>query len=340
MTIDLRSDTVTKPTPAMLEAMMTAEVGDDVFGEDPSILSLEKKCANIFEMDGGLFCPSGTMTNQIGLKVLTNPGDEVICYSGAHIYRYEGGGAMANSGISMRLLDGDHGVLRSIDFAKEINPDDEHFPQTSVVALENSVNKGGGGYYTLFQIEEIFALCQQKGLKLHLDGARVFNALIASGEKPAAYGKYFDTISVCLSKGLGAPIGSVLLFKEQYARKAKRMRKMFGGGMRQAGYLAAAGIYALDHHVQRLAEDHARAKQLGKILREQPYVKQVFPVHTNIVIFELIDDITSEQVLIKLGDCGVKAVPFGPKEMRFVTHLEFTDEMLHRTIEILRNLSF
>lgn len=340
MTIDLRSDTVTKPTPEMLEVMFTAEVGDDVFGEDPSILALEKKCADIFGMDAGLFCPSGTMTNQIGLRILTSPGDEVICYSGAHIYRYEGGGAMANSGLSMRFLDGDHGILNANDIAKEINPDNEHFPQTSLVALENTVNKGGGGYYTLSQITEIYNLCQKNGLKLHLDGARLFNALTASGGSPLEYGKYFDTISICLSKGLGAPVGSLLLFKEQYARKAKRMRKMFGGGMRQAGYLAAAGIYALDNHVERLADDHAKAKKLDEVLAEQPYVKEVIPVYTNIVIFKLVDEISAEQVLTKLEALGVKAVPFGSQEVRFVTHLDFTDELLDRTIEVLRSLSF
>ena len=338
--IDLRSDTVTKPTTAMLEAMFSAEVGDDVFGEDPSILALERKCAKIFGMDGGLYCPSGTMTNQIGLKILTNPGDEVICYSGAHIYRYEGGGAMANSGISMRFLEGDHGVLNALDIAKQINPDDEHFPQTSVVALENTVNKGGGCYYTLNQIKQIAELCQEKGLKMHLDGARVFNALMASGDDPVAYGKYFDTISICLSKGLGAPVGSILLFKGKYARKAKRARKMFGGGMRQAGYLAAAGIHALDHHVNRLVEDHAKAMRLAEVLSIQSYVKQVLPVHTNIVIFELVDGITSEKVLIKLEEGGVKAVPFGTQEVRFVTHLDFTEEMLEQTIEVLKSISF
>ncbi len=340
MIIDLRSDTVTKPTPAMLEAMFSAEVGDDVFGEDPSIIELEKKCANIFGMDRGLFCPSGTMTNQIGLRILTSPGDEVICYSGAHIYRYEGGGAMANSGLSMRLLDGDHGVLNATDIAKEINPDNEHFPQTSLVALENTVNKGGGGFYTLPQIKEVYEVCQANGLKLHLDGARVFNALTASGENPVEYGKYFDTISVCLSKGLGAPVGSLLLFKEQYARKAKRMRKIFGGGMRQAGYLAAAGIYALDYHIERLTEDHTKAKQLAEVLAAQPYVKQVIPVHTNIVVFELINGIASEQALTKLEQNGVKAVPFGDQEVRFVTHLDFTNEMLDQTIEVLKSISF
>jgi len=340
MTIDLRSDTVTKPTSAMLEAMMKAEVGDDVFGEDPSIIALEKKCAEIFGMDDGLFCPSGTMTNQIGLKILTSPGEEVICYSGAHIYRYEGGGAMANSGISMRFLEGNHGVFNAADIAKQINPDDEHFPQTTVVALENTVNRGGGCFYTLNQIKEIAELCKEKGLKMHLDGARVFNALAASGEDPLEYGKYFDTISVCLSKGLGAPVGSVLLYKKQYARKAKRARKMFGGGMRQAGYLASAGIYALDHHVKRLIEDHKKAKQLGEVLSAQSYVKQVLPVHTNIVIFELVDGITSAQALEKLTAHNVKAVPFGAQEVRFVTHLDFTDEMLERAIEVLRSISF
>lgn len=338
MIIDLRSDTVTKPTPAMLEAMMNAQVGDDVFGEDPTIQELESKTAAIFGMDGGLFCPSGTMTNQIAIKTLTRPYEEVICYSGAHIYKYEGGGAMGNSGVSMRLIDGTRGVLSVDDIEKNINPDDAHFPKTSVVALENTVNKGGGNYYKIGKIHSINQACRKNDLKLHLDGARVFNALVETGEDPKEYGHYFDTISVCLSKGLGAPVGSLILFKKEHAKQTHRMRKVFGGGMRQAGYLAAAGLYALEHNIQRLTEDHARARHLEATLNELPYVTNVLSVQTNIVIFELSDNLTPEMFLKKLDTYGIKAVAFGAKEIRFVTHLDFNDEMLEKTIDALKEL--
>ena len=338
MTIDLRSDTVTKPTPEMLEAMMAAEVGDDVFGEDPTVNQLEKKAASLFGMDGALFCPSGTMTNQIAIKTLTNPYEEIICYSGAHIYKYEGGGAMGNSGVSMRLLPGQRGVLNADDIEENINPDDAHNPITSVVALENTVNKGGGCFYTLGRIERIAQVCEQNNLKLHLDGARVFNALVETEDEAKDYGKYFDTISICLSKGLGAPVGSLLLFKEEYAKKAHRIRKVFGGGMRQAGYLAAAGIYALDNHIERLWDDHQRAKQIEAVLEKLPYVEKVLPVQTNIVIFELEGNTTAKSYLEKLEKKGILAVPFGPKEVRFVTHLDYDDEMLEKTLKVIKEL--
>ncbi|MDH5366098.1 MAG: beta-eliminating lyase-related protein [Cyclobacteriaceae bacterium] len=339
MTIDLRSDTVTKPTQDMMEAMMAAQVGDDVFGEDPTIKALEQKTAAIFGMDGGLFCPSGTMTNQIAIKILTQPYDEVICYSGAHIYKYEGGGVMGNSGVSVRLLDGDRGVITSDEISQNINPDDAHLPKTSVVSLENTVNKGGGCFYHLGQIKKISDLCINNNIKLHLDGARVFNAIVETDEDPKEFGKYFDTISVCLSKGLGAPVGSVLLYKEQYAKQAHRMRKVFGGGMRQAGYLAAAGIYALDHHVDRLKEDHKRAKQLEEVLISLPYVEKVIPVQTNILIFELAGNLTAKECIDKLEEKGVKSVAFGYKEVRFVTHLDFNDAMLEQTINVLKEIN-
>ena len=245
MIIDLRSDTITKPTPPMLEAMMRAEVGDDVFEEDPSIIELEKKTAALFGKEAGLYCPSGTMTNQIAIRVLTVPQDEVICDRKAHIYNYEGGGIASNSGISVRLVDGNRGRFTAEDVQSNINPDDIHFPRTTLVALENTVNKGGGSYYTQKQVEEIFEVCVENGLKMHLDGARIFNALVESGESPESLGKYFNTISICLSKGLGAPVGSVLVGNEQTMKQAKRVRKAFGGGMRQAGLLAARDLMPL-----------------------------------------------------------------------------------------------
>lgn len=320
----------------MLEAMMSANVGDDVFGEDPSINALEDKCAKLFGAEAAIFCPSGTMTNQIGIKVLTNPYQEVICYSGAHIYKYEGGGVAGNSGLSFRLLSGKRGILNIDDIVDNINPDDIHFPKTKVVALENTVNKGGGAYYTLAQIKEISKTSRAHGLKVHLDGARLFNALVETGDSPQKYGKYFDTISVCLSKGLGAPVGSVLVGRKKYIKQALRVRKYFGGGMRQAGFLAAAGIYALDNHIERLTEDHEKAKILGETVEKLPMVASVQSVKTNIVIFKLAGDLLAEEFLTSLDQEGIKAVPFGKQEVRFVTHLDFTDNMLDHTVSKLK----
>ena len=261
MIVDLRSDTVTKPTKGMHEAMMQAEVGDDVFGEDPSVKALEEKCAKMLGMEAAIFCPSGTMTNQIGIRILTQPYDEVICYKGSHIYKYEGGGVAGNSLASVRLLEGNRGRLSVEEISKNINNiQDAHQPISSVVSLENTVVREAGSYYTLKEIGLISDFARSKNLKMHLDGARFFNALTETGEQLIDYGKYFDSISICLSKGLGAPVGSVLVVRNKELEvKARRMRKVFGGGMRQAGFLAAAGTYALDHHIKRLKEDHVRA---------------------------------------------------------------------------------
>jgi threonine aldolase len=340
MIVDLRSDTVTQPSAAMKEAMFAAEVGDDVFGEDPTVNKLEEKCAAMLGMDAAIYCPSGTMTNQIGINVLTQPYDEVICYKGAHIYKYEGGGLMGNSHVSVKLLHGDRGRISVDEVAANINNDDQHYPQTSVVALENTVVREAGSYYTLRDIEKISAFARSKNLNMHLDGARLFNALTASGDKAIDYGKYFDTISICLSKGLGAPVGSVLVCKKEFAKKARRMRKVFGGAWRQAGFLAAAGIYALDHHVTRLKEDHIRAIELGKCLQQQRYVKSVMPVDTNIVIFELTPSITPASFLEKIEAHQIKALAFSASEIRMVTHLDFNDAMLEKTITTLNQLRF
>ena len=336
--IDLRSDTVAKPTPEMLQAMMQAEVGDDVFEEDPTVIQLEEKAAVLLGMECGLFCPSGTMTNQIALRILTQPQDEVICDKRSHIYNYEGGGIAYNSLISVRLLDGDRGILSPDQIVENINIDDIHFPQTSLVSLENTVNKGGGSYYYLQQIADITKICREHQLKIHLDGARLFNALVETEDRTSDYGQYFDTISICLSKGLGAPIGSLLLSSAELIKRAKRVRKVFGGGMRQSGYLAAAGIYALDHHIDRLKDDHRRSRDLGKILERLPYVSSVLPVDTNIVIFDLSSSITSLEFLGKLQQAGIKAVPFGKHTVRFVTHLEFDDHQLEQSEDILKKL--
>lgn len=338
MNIDLRSDTVTMPTSEMLAAMMSARVGDDVYGEDETVTALENKLSALFNMDAGLFCPSGTMTNQIAIKCFTQPMDEVICDQTAHVYRYEGGGIAYHSMSSVRLLNGPRGILSAAMIAPEINEDNIHFPNSSLVVLENTVNKGGGSCYTLEQIAPIADLCKKQGLKLHLDGARIFNALTTTGDSAASYGQYFDGISVCLSKGLGAPVGSVLLGSTNTIKKARKIRKVFGGGMRQAGFLAAAGIYALDHHVARLADDHAHARALAIALNEAEFVEAVLPVESNIVIFKVGQGYAAASVISSLENAGILCGATGQDTVRFVTHLNVTDAMIDRVIALLKNL--
>ena len=336
--VDFRSDTVTKPTPGMLDAMMSAKVGDDVFGEDETVSALESKLASIFGMEMGLFCPSGTMTNQIAIKCFTQPMDEVICDQTAHVYRYEGGGIAYHSMASVRLLNGPRGILSPELIEPEINEDNIHYPNSTLVVLENTVNKGGGSCYSLSQIEPIHTLCNIKGLKLHLDGARIFNALAATGDRPEDYGRYFDGISVCLSKGLGAPVGSVLLGSKETIKKAVKIRKAFGGGMRQAGFLAAAGIYALDHHVQRLSIDHQHAAALAHALSEVSYVASVMPVQTNIVIFEVAAPYTANEIVTSLAEKGIACSTTSAKTIRLVTHLDITSAMIDLAIETIKML--
>tara|TARA_R110002020_G_scaffold151396_1_gene328417 strand:- start:417 stop:1430 length:1014 start_codon:yes stop_codon:yes gene_type:complete len=327
MIIDLRSDTVTKPTAAMKEAMFSAPVGDDVFGEDPTVNALEEKAAKLFDKEAALYCPSGTMTNQIAIRLHTRIQTEVIYHKYSHIYLYEGGGIMSNSLASVKLLEGDLGKITADQIKAAINPDDVHAPETTLVSLENTMNKGGGSIYKLDQIKPIRKLCDEMGLKLHLDGARLFNALAETGESPAAWGAQFDTISICLSKGLGCPVGSLLLGSQADIKRARKVRKVWGGGMRQAGFLASAGIYALDNHTQRLTEDHTRARALGEMLLKLAFVSEVFPVATNIVIARL-DGIAPEEFLKNLAEKDIKAVKFGSDLVRFVTHLDFGDDQL------------
>lgn len=340
MLIDLRSDTVTVPTPGMRDAMMSAAIGDDVFGEDPSVNKLEKKIAAMFGKEAAVYCPSGTMTNQIGIRILTKPFEELICFSGAHIYRYEGGGIAGNSQLSLRLLEGDRGRFSVKDLESNINNSaDPHQSITSLIAIENTVVRGGGAVWSLSQIADIRNFALSKGIKTHLDGARIFNALAESGDSPVAMASHFDTVSVCLSKGLGAPVGSVLLCSSELEYKARRARKAFGGGMRQAGFLAAAGIYALDNHVVRLKDDHRRAKVLGDTLKGLSWVESVAPVDTNIVIFSVVNSLTPDHVLTELSKHNIRAVKFrAANEIRMVTHLDFTEDMLGRAVEILRKL--
>jgi threonine aldolase len=338
MQINLISDTITKPTSEMLQVMFSAEVGDDVFGEDPTVNALQEKGAALFGKDAALFCPSGTMTNQIAVKVHTQPLDEVICDHFSHVYQYEVGGYAFNSGVGINLISGTNGKITASQIEAAIKPVHDWLPLSRLVVLENTANKGGGSIYTLDEVRPIRRLCRERGLKLHLDGARLFNALVETGEKTLDWGAQFDSVSICLSKGLGTPVGSLLIGDEAFIKKARRVRKVMGGGMRQAGYLAAAGIYALDHHVERLKVDNDRAKVLGEVLQSLPWVESVRPVQTNIAIFDLKAPLMADVFLKKLGEEGIIAAPFGPATVRFVTHLDFTGEMLERTVRILKAL--
>ena len=339
MMIDLRSDTVTKPTKAMLETMFNAEVGDDVFGEEPTVNALEEKTAKLFDKEAALFCPSGTMTNQIAIKVHTRPGDEVLCDTTSHIYNYEGGGISSNSGVQAKLIAGDRGRISAQQITESINPHFDWLTHTSLVCIENTANRAGGSYYSLQEMQELAKVCKQNKLNYHLDGARIFNAIVESNYTPTDLGKLFDSISICLSKGLGAPVGSVLLGDKEFIQKARRVRKVFGGGMRQAGYLAAAGIYALDNHVIRLKDDHKRAKQLAATMKGLSYIDSVLPVDTNIIIFNLNNKLNPETFVEKLASHNIKTVGFGKQAIRFVTHLDFTDDMLEKVENVLKKLN-
>lgn len=334
--IDLRSDTLTKPTPAMLNAMMTAEVGDDVFGEDPTINKLEAKTAEMFGMEAAIFCPSGTMTNQIAINVHTQPGDEVICHPYSHIYLYEGGGVAFNSGCQVRLVDADRGLLQAEQIESAINLDDVHAARTGMISLENTVNKGGGACYNIEDIRGIRELADKHNLPMHLDGARIFNALVATGQTAQDFGNLFDSISISLSKGLGCPVGSLLIGDTDFIKKARRVRKKFGGGMRQAGYLAAAGIYALDNNISRLTEDHANANILAEALAQCQWVKKVDPVETNIVIFYLEDHRDQDDFIQRLRSQGILLLTMGQEKLRFVTHLNVSFKQTQSISEFLR----
>lgn len=334
--IELRSDTFTKPTPAMFEAMMAAKVGDDVFGEDETVNALEQKTAKLFGMEAAIFCPSGTMTNQLAIRAHCIPGSEVICDEQSHVYIYEGGGIAVNAQSSVKLIRGEKGKITAAQVGNAINnPNDIHQPVTRLVSLENTSNRGGGSIYDFKEIVSIKNVCNQNKLKLHLDGARIFNALAESTETPLDYGKIFDSVSICLSKGLGCPVGSLLLGNTEIIKQTRRFRKLMGGGWRQAGFLAAAGIYALDHHVERLREDHRRAKEAGKLISKLSYVKDIYPIETNIIIFELDDTITAIEFVQKMNEKGIKCIPFGKQLVRMVTHIDLTDndlEYLHHVL--------
>jgi threonine aldolase len=334
--IDLRSDTVTRPGPGMLDAMKNAQVGDDVFEEDPSVIALEEKGAELFGKEAALFCPSGTMCNQVAIKLLTQPMDEIICDKNSHIYYYEGGGWAFHSGCSIRFINGDRGRITSQDVLENINGDNVHLPVTKLVSLENTHNKGGGSFYNLQTLNEISAVCKKHNLNLHLDGARIFNALTETGNTPVEIGKLFDTVSFCLSKGLGAPVGSLLASTMENIKQARRIRKVMGGGMRQAGFIAAAGLYALENNISRLKEDHQRARELSKTISSLEYVKELLPVDTNIIVFTLHDNQDAGKFLSYLSENNIKAVPFGKNTIRFVTHLDIDDSMIEQTVSVLK----
>ncbi len=337
--IDLRSDTVTRPTPEMLEAMLGAKVGDDVFDEDPTVQLLEEKSARLFGKEAGLFVPSGTMANQVAIRLSTHLQDEIICDKLSHIYYYEAGGTFSNSGVSIRLLDGDRGRINAAQVLENINdPANIYSAISSLVAIENTCNKGGGSCYSIQTVREIADVCRQNNLKLHIDGARIFNALTETGESPSEYGSCADTLSFCFSKGLGAPVGSMLLSTSENIKKARRIRKAFGGGMRQVGYLAAAGIYALDHNILRLKDDHTRARSIGKALTSCSWVEEVLPVDTNIIVFRLNENIAVKKIIDTLLIRHIKAVPFGIRDIRMVTHLDINNSMTDEVISVIQKI--
>lgn len=341
MEINLVSDTVTKPTPEMMQFMFRAQVGDDVYKQDPTVNELEARVAKMFGMEAALFFPSGTMANQTAIKLLTNPGDELIADKYAHIFNFEAGGVAFNSGVSCNLLDGDRGMITASQVLSAINPPDfYHSPLTSLVCVENTTNKGGGACYDLEELQKIRRVCDNNNLKFHLDGARLFNAMVAKKQRPDQFGNLFDTISICLSKGLGAPVGSLLLSDKETIRKALRVRKIFGGGMRQAGFLAAAGIFALENNIHRLTEDHRRARELASAFAAKSWVKKVEPVETNIVIFAVREGLSERMVIDKLNERSIAISSLGKGKLRIVTHLDYREVMHSYVLETLQKLEF
>ena len=338
--IDLRSDTVTKPSKAMLQTMIQAEVGDDVFKEDPTVNALEERLTDMFGMDTAVFFPSGSMANQTAIKLHTQPSEQVICDKYSHIYNYEAGGASFNSGVSCHLIDGERGMFTADQVLKAINPDAYYYSRSRLVEVENTTNKGGGACWNFYELKRIKEICEQHNLGYHLDGARLWNALVEKDETPKQYGQLFDTVSVCLSKGLGCPVGSVLLGDKDIMEDAIRLRKVFGGNMRQAGYLAAAGLFALDNNISRLKEDHDKAKEIARLLAELPFIKIVEPVETNIVIFELEENIKETDFIDKLKQDQIHIIGMGGGKLRIVTHLDYTDEMHKKMLQVLDTLSF
>lgn len=338
MITDLRSDTFTKPDEAMLEAMFKAKVGDDVFGEDPTVNQLENTAASHFGMEAALFCPSGTMANQIAIKCHTQPGNEIICDRLSHIYIYEGGGIAFNSGCQVKPLEGDRGRISALQVTESINNYDIHKPETTLVSVENTMNRGGGSCYEFKELESIADICRSHNITFHLDGARLWNAMVAKNESPKQYGELFDSISVCLSKGLGAPVGSVLLGSANFITKARRIRKVFGGGMRQAGFLAAAGLYAIENNIKRLSEDHKHASAIGAALMKKDFVEKIFPIETNMIIFEINGRYTANSFAEYMKNLNVLCIPISQNQIRMVTHLDVNSRMVNNLISIIEQM--
>lgn len=341
MEINLISDTVTKPSPEMLQAMFQAKVGDDVFKQDPTVNAFEKMVAELFGKEAALFFPSGTMANQTAIKLNTNPGDQIICDKWSHIHLYEAGGASFNSGVNFNLLDGHRGMITADQVSAGINdPEFYHAPLSKMVGIENTTNKGGGACYDIEELKKIKQVCTDNNLKYHLDGARLWNAIVAKKQHPKQFGELFDTISVCFSKGLGAPIGSVLVSDAETMHRALRIRKIFGGNLRQSGYLAAAGIYALKNNINRLEDDHRRANELGQALRALPWIEKVEPTETNILIFEVKKNLDEKAVIEKLKAKGILISSMGQGKLRMVTHLDYRQVIHEYVLEALEKLTF
>lgn len=336
--IDLRSDTVTRPTPKMLAFMTEAEVGDDVFAEDPTVTAFEEKVSTMFGMEAGLFVPSGTMSNQLGVKVLANPGEEILIDYKGHIYNYETGGASFLSGVQINPIHGKNGKLTIENVKNSVRGAYDWEPKTTVLCLENTTNKGGGVCYSTEELKSLKSFADENNLKVHLDGARIWNAMTVSGMEASFFGEIADTISVCFSKGLGAPVGSMLLSSKENITKARRFRKMWGGGMRQVGLLAAAADFALDENYSKLKKDHSRAKQLATVIDSCAQLSiELESVETNIVIFDVLEESASD-ALTKLEDNGIRMVQFGPNTIRATFHYQITSEELDTVKETFKIL--
>lgn len=337
MKVNLISDTVTQPSEGMLAAMQSAQVGDDVFKEDPSVNTLEEKVAKLFHKEAALFFPSGTMANQTAINIHTQPSEQLICDHYAHVYNYEGGGVSFNSGVSCRLIEGDRGMINATQIEAMINPPDfYHSPKTSLVCLENTTNKGGGACYDFSTLKAVKELCDTHNLALHLDGARLWNAMLETDAQPKDYGEIFDTISLCFSKGLGCPVGSILVGSKKAMENALRIRKLLGGGMRQSGYLAAAAIYAIDNQWSSLKADHFKAKEIETVLKTCSYVETIQPVETNIVIFSLMETVNEFEFIEWMKNKNILLIALGKGKLRLVTHRDYTENQHQYLLETLK----